>query len=855
MMKEADGRMDTERVENSKSESLRVALNDLYDRQQQVQKAFSEFEAQDLSRENATLRAQLATCLEQLKVLNGQLAKMSRDNEILEKNLRGELSQKRISLLKMHEAKFERYLAAGFEREMQQIGELQAKFDVAYKRHEKDLRDCSSLEQSELMRELDNLSMRITAQATAAQNRAKRAWHEMYDMKTESMKEIAQQQLKGETLRTARKFFNWENFLGLKLISAIGIFLVLIGVFAGAQHVYRYMDNGTKCAFIFVLGLIMILVGEILHRKWSGFFSKALTAGGVGVLFLGAALGYFILDIFPMYGALILCAGVSALSFRLSYRYQSQMISTFALVGGYLPLFALGNSYGQAINVWACIYFTILNLFALSLATRRSWHVTRFIGLFFGLGADTFMIVRVWHNDNSMYLIVAFAVLISFFSYLLIPVFGALATKTRINRSDIVLLAFNLFFRFFIGLLLFAAFDLTRYHAWVPFLFAASCFSMAVFVEREPRFDGSRPIRALFFITGVAYAALVIPLWLDLAWFSLGWLVEACGLLLWGIKTNRRRFTMAGGIIGGMCLLPFLLFNIPNWENRLFVWQYLSITLGLLAVTAMLAYKGMIKHIGVQSLNFCTILNFYAFIVYLLQNPVLAKIKTALDLGQDVQLMILSCIVFGMLYSYLLPRIKPLSCVATRAASMVVGLFASIWMVGFNGFSGNLLSGGSNAVGITALVFLLYLAGNVIGIFWMRDLLQFITVRKILPIKWYPLTLSGYFVLLLSQNLVVQLKLEASSLLLTTIFGLTALGWILYGFHKRNHITRFSGLGLLFLAVLKLFLLDLSMLSAGLRIVSYFSMGILLLCISFTYQYFNKKLAAQDSEEKVDDLP
>jgi len=44
------------------------------------------------------------------------------------------------------------------------------------------------------------------------------------------------------------------------------------------------------------------------------------------------------------------------------------------------------------------------------------------------------------------------------------------------------------------------------------------------------------------------------------------------------------------------------------------------------------------------------------------------------------------------------------------------------------------------------------------------------------------------------------------------------------------------------LSVAKLFIIDLAFLTQGYRIVSYFVFGIILLAISFVYQYFNKKL-------------
>ena len=120
---------------------------------------------------------------------------------------------------------------------------------------------------------------------------------------------------------------------------------------------------------------------------------------------------------------------------------------------------------------------------------------------------------------------------------------------------------------------------------------------------------------------------------------------------------------------------------------------------------------------------------------------------------------------------------------------------------------------------------------------------------------WYSLLVSGFAMLLAAQNLVVQLSLEASSLILTLLFGLTALGWVVFGFVKRNGVTRIGGLAMAFFAVIKLFVLDLHGLGTTGRIVSYFTAGIVLLTISFTYQWFSKRLEAGDKEKSVESDP
>jgi uncharacterized membrane protein len=78
---------------------------------------------------------------------------------------------------------------------------------------------------------------------------------------------------------------------------------------------------------------------------------------------------------------------------------------------------------------------------------------------------------------------------------------------------------------------------------------------------------------------------------------------------------------------------------------------------------------------------------------------------------------------------------------------------------------------------------------------------------------------------------------------ISIVYVLTALGWIIFGFARKYSFIRKFGLGLSILTVIKLFLIDLASLTQGYQILSYFTLGVTLLAISFVYQYFNKRLS------------
>lgn len=849
-------------MQNSPVAKLKEALNQLYESSISVDKAFSDFEAQDLPQENKNLRESVKALTEKLQNTEQTLFDLKNDHNILETNFKDELRQKRAALFNSNEKQMQNYLSMRLENETAQLNHFRFQFNQKLEHMSAELKILEDNDRQELQAEINNLSEKVKIYTDAAQRRINYAWNELLADKAKAMENMKAAEIQNNALRAVRNFFNWETFFGLRLISSLGILLIIIGVFTFGRYVYIQMGNQMQCACIFGIGLVFLVAGEILNKKWRGIFSRAITAGGSGILFLATALGYLTLEVLSMQTALGICAGISIISFLLAIRHNSQTISIFALIGGYLPIFAL-EKYSEIIILWAVIYFTILNLFSLALSTRKNWQAARFIGLFAGIYAEVRLIFftgligalgRVGAiSFHTISIIVISSVAIAYIAYLIIPVFGALFTKTKIKSADIVLLVCNIFFRFLIGLFAIYTFNFDRYDALVPAFFTLTCICMALLAERGahesvPEKDKGS-LRALFFVTSVTFAALVVLFWFDRVWFSSGWLIEGAGLFLYGVLKSRKRFTVAGSIIGSSCVWIFLFINVPDYNNNLFVWQYLLLTLGLLTAAIVLAAKKIPqRYPAVQIFQAGAVFNVWIFVIYLLYNPVYDYLWEAIYV--PINIIYLSCIIFGILFSYILPRIRAFYCNGIHIASIIIGVLSVIWLFSFNAISGNILRE-SSEITIKVLVMSLYIISNLLGVFWMRDLLQFLVLKKALPLIFYPLLLSGYFVILLMQNLVVQLNLQASSMVLTFIFGGTALCWIIFGFARRNNVTRISGLSLSFFAVIKLFVLDLFDLSTELKIVSYFTMGILLLAISFIYQYFNKKLKNSENPDII----
>ena len=202
--------------------------------------------------------------------------------------------------------------------------------------------------------------------------------------------------------------------------------------------------------------------------------------------------------------------------------------------------------------------------------------------------------------------------------------------------------------------------------------------------------------------------------------------------------------------------------------------------------------------------------------------------------------------------SYAFTRIRLLYDAGTKVLSMalyVIGILALAFMnAKMTPVASAYLRTDTPAFGVAVIGTAILAVLGILSVLALHEFVKMIMTEWKLKIEWYPLIISGYFVIILTQNLIVQYHLSFSSAVISMIYVFAALAWILFGFARRYSFIRKFGLGLAILSVVKLFIIDLAGLTQGFRIVSYFILGMTLIAISFVYQYFNKRLELQEEE-------
>ncbi|MCL1805000.1 MAG: DUF2339 domain-containing protein [Clostridiales bacterium] len=829
-------------------------LKDIISRQREV---LSELEAEqlalessDLARENARLAAELEKQRGDFERADKALADLAEENANLKNTLYEQIYNEKLRFVTTTAQKLEVLFNTGVDGELDRLTAIESKarariirFRRALAKDNIDLRD-------DIYARLDELSASLDRKATEARAKATLAPGPFTREERDGLEALKEEQITDEQIRALAKKNNLERFVGLNVLNTVGIFLLIAGSITLARFAYVQLTDLLKGVMLYALGGLLLAAGEMLNRKKPNIFSLGLSAGGVGILFAALATSYFALHILDVYPAIAVCVLVTAAAFVLSNRYNSQTIAAFALIGGYLPMFSIGTD--TAVAYGAMVYFVVLNLLALSLSTHKKWRISPFIGLFLNTAGTLYICMDSYGAPGLPRRVCTILyVLFAFLTYTAIPIVGAYRAKAGFRRADVVFLALNTFFSSLILFGVFYSFGLQDYHGALAVAFAAIYLLLGRFIEK--RFaGGERHIRALFYLTGLAFVVLVIPLQFGRAWLSLGWLAQGVALAAYGVLRDEKSFRRAGLVICLLCLVAFVANDCVWTGHYLFVYKYSAITLGSLVLLGAYMYTGLMTGLFVKVYKYFALVNAWFFTMYLIFGKLYGVLYRlgGQSAYQVDYLTGAAAVTATFLLAYAFSRIRLLHDLGTRIVSVALhglGILALALMnTALEPVSRVYLRVGTPSPGITAAGTAILLALGLLSVLALREIMKMLVLGRAMGVEWYPLVVSGYFVLLLTQNLITQYDLRFSNAAISIIYVLTALAWIVYGFTRRYSFVRRFGLGLAILSVIKLFLIDLAGLTQGYQIVSYFALGATLIAISFVYQYFSRRLELRE---------
>ncbi|MCL2839914.1 MAG: DUF2339 domain-containing protein [Defluviitaleaceae bacterium] len=834
----------------------------MLDRQKEVladlEKQVQAFESSDVVLENAVLKEKLTKLEAENEASKFKAAFLKNENANLKNALYNHTYNEKIKFIDRSKAKLGIYFGQAVGDPMNQLTQLENSikariYRMTFALRQNNVDTINPLFQKVIAFEEEIRQTIVTAREHIASQAA------FSDEENAAFDKLRDEQITKEQIVAVAKKNNWERFVGLNLINTLGILLIIIGAIAAGQFAFVRVTDPMRAAAIFGLGTAMVIAGEIMNRRKANVFSLGVTAGGLAVLYVALVVSHFVLEVIGMFPALGICVVITALAFVLSTRYRSQTLLTIAFVGGYLPIFSI--SPDPAMIYGAMIYFIMLNLLDLVVSFKMKWTVSSFVGLGFNIISTT---VIIWTAPDTTLIeqwILLVFVLFSFGIYTATPLISTYCTKIKFAVSDVVLMALNTFFSCVTAYIIFAVFGWYDFTGLLALIYAVIYFGLAILLWRK--FENANTMRDLFFITGFTFAVLIVPFQFDWMWLSLGWLIQGVGVLVYGILKNNRRFSISGWVVFGLCLAVFALMDLQNhWWVRyddLFWLKYWAISLGSLAILGAFVYKKytVVKNVGVQIFKYATMINlwFLGMDNILRLNARTYHILIGANFNNDY-FMNMFLFLMALVLGFSLPRIKCLADSGTRIIGILFYIFGIGGIVISHGVARPILSE-MYAVSTSVAVFgsIAIIVMGLLSMSALYDLMRRIVVMAKGGMAYLPVIVSGYFVVILTQILIVQYGMRFDSMWISFIYVVTALAWIIWGFARRYMLLRRFGLGLTLASVAKLFIIDLAGLTQGHRILSYFTLGVLLLGISFVYQFFNKRLEIkiqEDSSEAKD---
>jgi len=291
-------------------------------------------ENRDSARENVELKAELEKIRADYEKARSNISALADENARLKNALHEQIYNEKIKIVNTTAQKLDIYFKSGIGGEQNRLAVLEndvkSRIDgitATLRRYNIDTKD-------EIYARLNELTALLYKKVTVVRANAAHTHAAFSEAQRNELEALKGEQITDEQVRLVAKKNNFERFVGLNLLNAIGIFLIIIGVITAARYTYVQLTEMLKGIMMFALGGTMLIAGELMNRKKPNIFSLGITAGGVGILYVALATSYFGLGILDMYPAVTVCILITAAAFVLSNRYNSQVIMAFALIGG-----------------------------------------------------------------------------------------------------------------------------------------------------------------------------------------------------------------------------------------------------------------------------------------------------------------------------------------------------------------------------------------------------------------------------------------------------------------------------------------------------------------------------------------
>ena len=662
--------------------------------------------------------------------------------------------------------------------------------------------------------------------------------------------------------QAATKQRSIESFIGLNVLGKAGILLFIIGIIMLGRFAYVHMSDAFKGGLIYLLGIVLVAVGELFYKKEKTVFSTTLISGGVATLYAAAATCFFAFELYNAKVTFIICVLITAAAVILSNQVKSQVVCAFGAVGGYLPVVAIYMmGFGKAAAdvtflPVSSVYFCLLAIILFAMTYNKKWYVAQFIGYGLhliaigGVAKCAYSLRNLTGYGYALPLAVAFAVA-SFVIYLMMP--GAKIVKGKpFLVKDGVLLGLNtvsgaVSVSITVHNLISNSTKADRTVGFVFLAFTLIYAFMSAFAVKEKR-EGSAAATAITSISGLAFSMFVIPFIFGVEYTSVGWAAEGIIIALIGIQKKIDVIEYAGLVCMIMSVVARI-FSSSDMSKELAAVSFAVIVCAFWIYTV----RGFVqveqrsyKTVIYTAVEIASAYSSVGLVKYLYDNVMSGPSVKVNSVFTDYAVVIASILVFSIIIRHGLFKNRT-SMLVSDLVSFGVFLTTFIGMDLHNKYNeifsyfGEIVE--HNA--LTVINVVLLFAVNIGVILFLASAVLDIINRFAAPAWLFTMAISLSSLMLITAMAMGQFEVKFSNVIISALYIAASCIMLFVGFKRRYTVVRSGGLVLILCAFAKLCFVDTSHLDSGWKIASYFAFGAILILISYFYQRFSKKAESE----------
>jgi len=674
--------------------------------------------------------------------------------------------------------------------------------------------------------------------------------------------------------RPSRTNEEWEALIGGKLLNRVGALALILGVAFFLQYAFAndWFTQPFRVLIGVLIGCALIFVAARAASRNFLVFAQGLVGAGIAILYLSAYASFNYYHIVSQPAAFLFMSAVTVVTFTQAFRYDSLAVALLGWLGGFLTPFLLSTGEVNAVGLFS--YVAILDAGLLAASWRKpAWMPIEPLAM-----AGTYLIYALWLGASySAASFVPGAIFLVVFWLL----FHAVHTA-RFADAVVPLRSFRLAQASVHGVvfavLLYVLLDQDHPEWRVPAMLAAAImyFSFALAVRRRSSLDGEFLQPAL---TGVALVVAATHVQFSALALVQYWTAEALALVWAGTQWRLRSFWWSGLALFAMACIaliasPGALAGSPAdpyallLNRRAFTFALLGAGL---ALSAMLSGRAEWPATG----NIRTLLHVaWTWVIFALlsveMNDWCATLIRNSGVAQEQHLVFLRTlglpVIWGAWGAALVGMGIWRSLRAVRSSGLIMVFLAAGVML-IRGLSYEPVSDFVPLLNLRVLFLLLLVAecASALRLLGARPgaaplerttlpALQAAIVLLVLVLvtgEIWDYYAHGIYALALSAGS-VNIAGELSRLQNLRQLFLSA-GWVCFsillmalGLRTRSRLERVEAIVLFGIAILKIFIYDLSFLQTLYRIFSFAGLGIVLLAVSWLYQRYRGVILALD---------